>query len=132
MLNVALGTPGKARGKPQPAPCLNRTDPKTENGREFPAEGKIIVKEGPETEQEKDRAQSKVPTKKELGLDALGVILIDLMALAGIVAAATYVGSDPTGSIALMAIFALWGGLYTLAVIAEDRKNLRQSRKATA
>lgn len=67
-------------------------------------------------------------TKKELSLDIFGVVLMDILALSGVVAVAhtalvnSYAGSDFVGIVIIGVLFILWGALYTSAVIGEARK----------
>lgn len=72
------------------------------------------------------------PTKKELFLDAMGVVLLDVVMLAGIVSTAFHVQEDPLGCLAVMLLCAIWGCLYSVTVLREDARLLGQARKATA
>ena len=60
------------------------------------------------------------PAKKELMLDILATVLLDALALAGIILVIPYAQDDTVGTIAVMLIFVVLGASYTGIVIGED------------
>ena len=60
------------------------------------------------------------PAKKELMLDILATVLLDALALAGIILVIPYAQDDSVGTIAVMLIFVVLGASYTGIVIGED------------